>query len=157
MPKLERRRFTVALCERRGEILLVRREGLNGDGERWTVPSYESAGRRFGQMGEQLEAETGVAVEDFDGMRFSVQVLTPPEQPEELTFGIGLQVVLPEPLPDHVRFADRAEAIAAVEREPDPTQREPLLCYLNGECESEVAWAYRRNADGELNLLARLG
>ena len=157
MPNLERRRFTVALCEQRNEVLLVRRNGANGDGERWTVPSYESAGRRFGQLGEQLEAETGVAVEDYDGMRFFVQVLTPAEEPEEITFGIGLQVVLPDPLPAHVRWAPRDEAIAALASEPDVTQREPLICYLNGECVSEMAWAYRRNASGELDLLARLG
>ena len=157
MPGLERRRFTVALCEQRDEVLLVRRAALNGEGERWTVPIYESAGRRFGQLGEQLEAETGVAVEDYDGMRFFVQVLTPSEEPEEITFGIGLQVALPDPLPAHVRWAARDEAIAALASEPDATQRDPLICYLNGECVGEMAWAYRRNADGELDLLARLG
>ena len=98
-----------------------------------------------------------MAVEDFDGMRFFVQVLTPAEEPEEITFGIGLQIVLPDPLPAHVRLAPRGEAIAAMAAEPDPTQRDPLICYLKGECEGEMAWAYRRSADGELDLLARLG
>lgn len=157
MPNLERRRFTVALCERQNEVLLVRRDVADGEGERWAVPTYESAGQRFGQLGEMLEAETGVAVEDYDGMRFFVQVLTPAEEPEEITFGIGLQVVLPDPLPAHVRWAPKDEAIAALASEPDVTQREPLICYLNGECVSEMAWAYRRKANGELDLLARLG
>lgn len=148
--------IVAALIRRADEILLVRQQGPNDPISAWALPGgvVEPGELLTEALIREVREETGLAI---------LRGLGPGHGYQSTAFVFEIENwegTLRSNDPDgfvlETGFFSIGDAISKLETLPLGVMREPIVAYLRGEVEPGTVWLFRRNSDGNDELMARL-
>jgi 8-oxo-dGTP diphosphatase len=161
---------------RRGnEVLLVRQQGPDDPEPDWALPGglVEAGESLAAALAREIREETGLVAGPIGRLAYVAEIDV--RRPERLQGGRGepmtyvarafvfevdgcagdLACADPDGYVLGAEYVPLHDAIARLERHPYQPMGEPIAAYLRGAAAPGTTWRYRRDADGELHLVAR--
>ncbi len=157
--------IVAALIRQNDKILLVQQQGPNDPVASWALPGglVEEGELLTEALLREVREETGIEVVQPGHLVYIAQLDNPIDGRQSTTFVFEIREwtgpIHPAD-PDNVvletSFLTCSEAIDKLQELPWRVMREPIVAYLRGEVGLGSLWLYRRQSDGNDQLITQL-